>query len=318
MLHRLTTLFQSQVVIGLVFSDESIRLVVMKQKSSKLSLLHYHNMSLDHGLIEGGKITDLSACKLKLKEAVRSLKIRGKKVVFAVPDELVSLRVMTLPGQMTDGDIQNYLYIEVGHKVQVPFENPVFDFHVLNRDPVQTKVILIASDKDSVEIYRTLINDSGLKAISAEINAIGFTRYAQWMTKRKDPIHRMAIQLEKKSASIYIYDQGIPLFMRQIPLESGSDLDSTGEDLAIFNVATEIDRILNFYQFTIQEGAEHVSQIDVFGNHPNRKAYVDVLKSVIQIPVTNDKDQVDVEFLNSSLPSHYLIPLGLALKQVQL
>ncbi|WP_181742455.1 type IV pilus biogenesis protein PilM [Terrilactibacillus laevilacticus] len=317
MLHRLTTLFQSQVVIGLVFSDESIRLVVMKKKQTKLSLIHYHDISLEQGLIEGGKVIDLSACKSRLKEAVRSLKIRGKKVVFAVPDDLVSLRVMTLPGQMTDGDIQNYLFIEVGHKVQVPFENPVFNFHVLNRDVVQTKILLVASDKDSVEIYRNLINDSGLRAIVAEINAIGFTRYANFLNKMKDKTQRMAIQLDKNRASVYIYDQGIPLFMHQIPIEKEGDVDSTEEDLAIFNVATEIDRVLNFYQFTIQEGEQQVSQIDVFGNHPNRKAYVDVLKSVIQIPVTNYKDQVYVEFLDSNLPSYYLTSLGLALKQVQ-
>jgi Tfp pilus assembly protein, ATPase PilM len=176
LLNKELHLFQNHTSVGLTFSDYSVRMVRFKGNVEDLSRLQCWKERLQPGIVENGRIKDMQAFTDVLKTLVHTLKVRHKRTFFAIPDAQLVLRQFDLPGILSDSELQNYFFIEIGHKIQLPFEKAVFDFHVLDRSATGTHALLFAAPETTVRQYQKALSAAGLYPVSAEFSALGIDR----------------------------------------------------------------------------------------------------------------------------------------------
>lgn len=162
MFEKWLQLFQSHSSVGLTITDYSIRMVVFRGTTDDPSRLDYWEEWLQPGVVENGRVKNEQAFTDQLKDIVHALKAKGKRTYFAIPSSQLILRQLDFPGIKSDSELQNHFFIEIGNKIQLPFEQAVFDFHVISRAATGTKVLLIAAPEAVVLQYRKLQANAGL------------------------------------------------------------------------------------------------------------------------------------------------------------
>ncbi|MCO7175616.1 pilus assembly protein PilM [Sporolactobacillus kofuensis] len=306
-------LFQSHARVGLTISDYSIRMVLSHGTSNDAAHLDYWEEWLSPGIVENGRVKDEEAFTAHLKDMVHALKAKGKRTYFAIPDSQLILRQFDFPGIKSDPELQNYFFIEIGNKIQLPFEQAVFDFHVISRAATGTKVLLIAAPEAIVTQYRKLQGNAGLNPVNAEFSALGTERWVRQNYPQYSDKQRMYVQLEKEALYVSIFDQEIPMFVRQVSLK-GVDQEVAQEAFAL-NAATEIERMLNFYQYSVRKGTDEVTAIYLLGDTEQS----DQLKETLSAMVTQDVNTLyfDRERLqdSDSMSTAFIPVIGLALKE---
>lgn len=314
MLNKELHLFQSHTNVGLTFSDHSIRMVRFKGNADDLSHLQFWEEWLKPGIVENGRIKDEQTFSDVLKTMVHALKVRHRKTFFAIPDAQLVLRQFDLPGILSDPDLQNYFFIEIGNKIQLPFEDAVFDFHVLERSATGTKVLLFAAPETMVRKYRKILDAAGLNPVNAEFSALGIDRWVQHFISGKPEDHRMYAQLEKETLNVAVFHGDTPLFIRQISLKDVENMQT--EDSLLLNAATEVERMLNFYQYSLQKGSSQVSEVQLLGSSDTMNEFKTVLGEVVSVPVK--LIQIDRERVQcpDDLEASFIPAIGLAMKGV--
>ncbi len=296
---------------GLIFQDHVIRFAGLK--NHELKGMHYNEVALPPGVIKNGKIEDKEKCTKILKSALKKSKIRGSKIIFSVPDSSVILRILELPGSLSDNDLQVYFVTELEQKIQLPFEAAVFDFHTISRTAIMTKVVLFAAPEEVVKEYLEVMNQCGIKPKAADLSMLAVERFYHFLDLPADRTdHRMLIQLDESSMTISVFHDDIPLFMRSILLDPQEGEDQREE--VLLKASNEISRVLSFYEFTVQKGAGSVGRIYMVGDHPSMISYQDAIESTTRLPVTPLYKSLKREG-SEDIPPQYFTAIGLALKQ---
>lgn len=300
-------IFNTKRQVGIVFHDHAIRFAALNHKG--LQDCCFEEISLEEGLIEAGKIKQREKCIAVLKKTARKLKIIGGEVVFAVPDSSVILRSVDVPGNRNDDELRSYFVSELGSKIQLPFEAPVFDFYAIERTALITKVILFVAPEFLVKEYVSLLQDCGLKPAKADLSLFALERCFHSLDLPERESHRMYIQLDNTSMNVSVFSGEIPLFTRYIALQS-SDQSEEG----LYKASSEINRILNFYQFTVQKGGASVTSISLIGDHPFIETYHESIESVVGVALDPLYKQTLLNTEEQPVPAKYFTALGLALK----
>jgi type IV pilus assembly protein PilM len=87
--------------------------------------------------------------------------------------------------------------------------------------------------------------------------------------------------------------------------------------MQIEDIFNEVNKLVDFYRYTLTNEKQDVTKFLVIGDHPMLEAIIDEMKDRYDIPVeilTLDKDSNGKAVF---LPSNLFLPLGLALKEVQ-
>lgn len=279
-------------------------MVRFKGDVDDLSRLQYWKERLQPGIVANGRIKDEQAFIEVLKTMAHNLKVRHKRTFFAIPDSQLVLRQFDLPGILSDAELQNYFFIEIGHKIQLPFESAVFDFHVLDRSATGTHVLLFAAPETTVRHYQKTLRAAGLEPVSAEFSALGADRWVQHFSTEKPAEHRMYARLEKDVLNVAFFHNDTPLFIRQISLK---DPESTlPEHELLLHAAAETDRMINFYQYNLQSGSQSVAEIQLLGEAGSAGKFQKVLEQSQSVPVkligfdpeqTNCPEDLDPAFI---------------------
>lgn len=312
MLNKEIHLFQSPISVGLTFSDYAVRMVRFRGSVDDLSRLQCWKERLQPGIVASGRIKDEQAFTDVLKNMVHTLKVRHKRTFFAVPDSQLVLRQFDLPGILSDAELQNYFFIEIGHKIQLPFERAVFDFHVLDRSATGTQVLLFAAPESTVRRYQKVLRAAGLDPVSAEFNALGVDRWVQHFTSGKPAEDRMYAQLEKDVLNVAVFHWDTPLFIRQIVLKEHES--TLSEQELLLHAAIETDRMLNFYQYNLQKGSQAVTEIQLFGDTYAVKRFQAALKQSQSIPIKLIVIDPERTHCPEDLDPAFIPAIGMAMK----
>ncbi|WP_370645886.1 type IV pilus biogenesis protein PilM [Sporolactobacillus sp. STSJ-5] len=313
MFEKWLQIFQSHSSVGLTVTDYSIRMVVFHGSTDDPSRLDYWEEWLQPGVVENGRVKDEQAFTDQLKDIVHALKAKGKKTYFAIPSSQLILRQLDFPGIKSDSELQNYFFIEIGNKIQLPFEQAVFDFHVISRAATGTKVLLIAAPEAVVLQYRKLQSSAGLNPVNAEFSALGTDRWTQHYYPQIAEKQRMYVQLEKEALYVSIFQEDIPMFVRQVSLK-GPDIQST-DDTFFLNAATEIERMLNFYQYSVRKGEDEVAFIYLLGESERTDKLLSVLSGMVSQEVKSlhfDREKFNYP---ENIDAACIPAIGLAMKE---
>ena len=320
-------------IINLVINDHSIRFLELKQEDPPTPQ-RWLERFLPPGIIRDGKIVDIDSLSSILEECIDEWKIKRRSIRFIVPDPLVIIRKVTIPADVQEDEIKGYLYLELGSSIHLPFEEPVFDYYPLPDNDKTRDLLLFAAPEQNVMEYVNLLSRLKMNPVSADISPLSLYRLYHKLDRAGAEEVLFTVQFDLTSVNLCIFDETVPLVMRHfgLPFDIGQweiTRDSLGlmvgkyngepEDLVLQfeDIFKEINKLMDFYRYSNNAEKPDITKFLLNGDHPMLMAVYDEMKERYEIPVDLMTIDRETKSKHPSIPANLLLPLGLALKEVQ-
>lgn len=317
---------KSKRVANIVIEDYVIRMVENNGKDFA-SIKITAEKPLPTNTIQNGKIVDEMKFYEFMKELVQEWGIKNCHARFYVPHALIIMREIDIPENVNNNEIKQYITMEIGNTIHFPFKNPVFDLYEVPYDKDVNKVTVLAAPEEEIIKYSQIFDDVKLKPIAVDVQALGVYRYflQQQEQLQLDKVY-LILELNLTSSNISIFHQHKIEFLRYQPLnvsvndwqpneEQPIQWNFTGDETRLQGEMedhlNEIDRLLNFYRFSLHQGEKAVTDMIVLGDIPELTDIVARIKHRYDLPIT----MLTTEHVTNQQISIDFIPaLGLALK----
>ncbi|WP_088033220.1 type IV pilus biogenesis protein PilM [Evansella clarkii] len=319
--------------IAIQIKDHVIRYVATKQHS--LSHIHsYGEKYLPDGIIEKGKIINEASFNLILEELTDEWKLRNQRVMFFVPDASVFFRKISVPGGLPEEEIRGYLNFEIGSTIHLPFEEAYFDYYIIDseiesEENKARELLFFAAPETIVSTYAHKLEEFKMDPVAADISALSFYRLFNRTEEVSPDEHYLFIEWDLTSVNLSIFHEDKPVFMRHLPpgteeerweidLQENQPADRGTGDISVRDQLTEIERVYNFYKFTLNKGEQEVTKILLAGDHPRLKEIKSKLEEAFPARTTELVSSLSIlEDTNETLSYQYILPLSLCLKEVR-
>ncbi|SET72154.1 type IV pilus assembly protein PilM [Salinibacillus kushneri] len=310
--------------INIEIQDYVIRCAEVKKKQSFV-VTYCDEYYFPTGIVENGEIINQEAFVKTLKYCVRKWKMKRKNVRFIVPDSSVIIKTVQVPAAIEDEEITGHVYFELGHSIHLPFEDPVIDTVLLEKNESQKQVLLVASAATAVDSYHDYFKAEKATPIAADVSALCQYRLFHHYGITNDDDTFMLVQFNVKSVTVSIFEHHQPVFLQHIeihyqedtwkvvPLNQGGQLsreqfDEEKVKNALEEIYTELERILRFYQYSLNNGDKQINHLMLTGDHP---FLTDILEGV------QERLEVPAHLLSPrTIPAAKGVPLGYAFYNV--
>lgn len=288
---------------------------------------------LPEGLIEHGRIINEIEFYHFMKETVLEWGIKRRPVQFFAPDSLVIMRKEIVPTHVKDNEIKEYFNLEFGHSIYLPFENPAFDVYILPKNEAtseQREALLFAVPLEELKKYSEVFIDVGLKPNVCDIRSLAVYRYFYSIEQVRPAEVYLFFEFNLQSVAITIFSDHQPEFLRfqalEIQLKDWVGHQVSEQEISwkyvggesylngiIEDQMIELDRIMNFYRYSIHKGRKMVTHIVLYGDSPKLDQVYQTIKKHFQLPVTILNGYTSPEKM-TNIPRSFIPLLGLSLK----
>lgn len=326
--------FRKQDHISLQFKDHVIRCVITKD-SSATSLVDYYEKAIPEGIIEKGKIIDETNFSLILEECISSWKLKRKNIRFLVPDSSIFFRKLSLPNNLTKEEIRGHINFEIGTSIHLPFEDASFDFYVLDsgEESESIEILFFAVPEKLLNQYVQHLEEGNTKPDVADVAALSLYRfyYLDHLDQTAEDDHIMLVEWDMSSINVSVFHHHKPVFLRSIPHFLDMDnWDMIQEDALVTwkgihdekiagdlaDSFTEIERVIDFYKYTMFKGEKEVSKVFLTGDHPMLLKVKKMLGNSTGLEIEMKHSLGDFIEDQRNLTNKFLLPLSLCLKEV--
>lgn len=174
-------------VVGVDIGGSSIKVVQVRKEKERAILETYGEIALaPYANLNVGQAAKLSDDKVvtALKDVLREANIKARRASVAVPLKSSFLTVISIPE--VDGDLSEIIKMEARKYIPVPLGEVNLDWWVLPEKEQVTSagvkktrmihVLLAAIHKNTADSYKAIIQNSGLNAVSYEIESFSMVR----------------------------------------------------------------------------------------------------------------------------------------------
>lgn len=321
---------KSKKFANIVIDDYAIR-VVESHGPQLTNVKQLKERPIPSGLIEQGKIVDEIQFYNFMKQLVREWKLKHLNVRFYAPESLVIMRHVEYPADLNDNEIIDHFTFEIGQSIHLPFENPVFDVYPLPNTAQpngKNRATLFTAPKEEINKYTHLFSDVSLDPKVVDVRPLGIYRYFHHLdTSRPGEVY-LFFELSMLTLNISIFTDNRMEFTRFQQLELDPDHLSysfKNENIFTWNYSgdesflnrilddhiSELDRIMDFYRYSLYKGEKYITQIIVTGDHPLVEDVKQKIEHQYEVPVTLLKAYLSRE---KEVDMRFVPALGLVLK----
>jgi type IV pilus assembly protein PilM len=168
---------KKQAMLGLDISSTAVKLLELSKTASRSTPFRVHAYAVEplkaNSVVEKN-IADVEAVGEAIKNVVRRSGSKAKLVAVAVSGSAVITKIITLPGNLSEREIENQIQVEADQYIPYPLEEVNIDFEVLGpslKTPDMVEVLLAASRKENVENRVAALELAGLKAAVVDVEA---------------------------------------------------------------------------------------------------------------------------------------------------
>ncbi|WP_106496919.1 type IV pilus biogenesis protein PilM [Lentibacillus sp. Marseille-P4043] len=291
--------------VNMVITNHSLRYTFHKNASSS-GLVTYGEVELPNGTIKDGTIANKSAFLEAVNLLVHQQKWKRKKLYFSLPDDTVVVRKLQIPAALSKEEAMGYVNTQIGNSLYLPFANPALAIEFLDNDRENREILLFAYPKEKITAFVAIFEEVGLKPVVADLTSLAVYRY-YYLHQPDEKEHILLIHWDRDALVLTVFQQHKAIFTRHMKIEM---VETPSEDKAMDTIneyITEINRIIDFYQYSITKGEERINKLLLSGDFPFLSAVQTALMNTVTIPIHY--------FQNEELPKKYIDVLGLALKQ---
>ena len=166
---------QSAPLLGIDISSSSVKLVELgHDKSGGLVLERCAIELLERGWITDGNIEKFDEVAEALRRLVKKSGTRTKNVALALPPSAVITKKITLPGGMTEQELEVQVESEANQYIPFSLDEVSLDFCVIGPSknaPGDVDVLIAASRREKVQDRQGLAEAAGLKPVVVDIES---------------------------------------------------------------------------------------------------------------------------------------------------
>lgn len=292
--------------VNVVITNRVLRYSYHKSASIK-SLVEHGEVELPKGTIKDGAIASKPALKKIVNRLVKKHKWKRKKLYFCVIDDTVVIRQLQIPATLTIEEAIGYVKTQIGNSLYLPFANPAIAIEFFEIDGDNRNIHLYAYPKEKTAAFEEIFDEAGLKPIVADLTSLSVYRY-YFLTKQDEKDHVLLIHWNQDALVLTAFQQHKAIFTRYMKIDH--DQHELSEEFAmqvINDYTIEINRIIDFYQYSITKGEARIDQLLLSGDFPFLSTVKTRLSEAVTIPIHS--------FRSEELAVKYIDVLGLALKQ---
>jgi len=313
--------------VALELNEYVIRAIVMNNQDVHQAVVYEQPLSA--GIIEGDSIRDEMALFDEFKNLVDTWGIKRHDVRFFVPDSSVMMKTFEHPADVAGNKLKAYVEMELGQTIHLPFTNPLID--VYDAKPNDGEATLFAAPSEEVNKIAGLLDDVSLTPAIADVRALSTIRLLEKMDLFTPQKSYLITDWSITGLSISIYTPGKLEFLRYQAIETSIKswesrvvdehevsftYDGEIEEyrMLLIDQIAEIDRILNFYRFSLYKGEKAVDEIIILGDSPEVDYIVNEMRSNYDTPI----QFIDDNKIQSAYPNFkakYIPLIGLVLKE---
>ncbi|TSI10128.1 type IV pilus biogenesis protein PilM [Lysinibacillus sp. BW-2-10] len=314
--------------LSIELRDYVIRALVMKGPGLEQSQLF--EIPLEHGAIVESTIENEMVLFEIFKKYTSKWGGKKQNVRLFVPDTSVLLKSFDHPEDVEPDKLLEYVQMELGESIRVPFEDPLVD--VYDHTPGDGQAILFAAPSDEISKLTSIFLDIKMEPEVADIRSLCNLRILDKMGLIDGEKTYLVSDWSINELSICIYSLGQVEFLRfQLietemlkwvsTVESEADVrfefqgDPQSYLMQVMDLVLELDRMMNFFRFSLHKGEKGVDEIIVMGDNPFIEQITETLNNNLNIPSTLINDEVISKHFPNFKAKHTAL-LGLALKEV--
>lgn len=319
-------LFTKKKILSVELNDYVIR--VLSSNGQSLEQAKVYEYPLEEGVVEEGIIQDEMRFFEILKDQVVEWGGKHQHVRFFVPDSSVMMKSFVVPAEIETSKLKAYVEMEIGRSIHLPFSNPLVD--VVDYDSKDEEATLFAAPSEEVNKIIGLFEDAKLDPQVADIRALCNERFLHKCNALKEEKTYLIADWSIDALSICILSNGQVEFLRYQSIDinfqnwdnkltnEGVEFFYTGEmeeySSNLIDQIVEIERMINFFRFSMHKGDKLIDEIIVMGDNPLLNEITSQLRENFQIPVVI----IDDAFVQKNFPAYkakHVRLLGLALKE---
>ena len=161
-------------LLGLDISSAAVKLLEIGKSGDRYRVEAYAVEPLPPNSVVEKAITDEAAVGEAIRRAVSRSGTRLKHAAVAVAGSAVITKVIPMPADLPDEDMESQLQLEADQYIPYPLEEVNLDFQVMGRsetDPTKVDVLLAASRSENVDVRVAAAELGGLTVKIVDVEA---------------------------------------------------------------------------------------------------------------------------------------------------
>ncbi|GAB3748727.1 pilus assembly protein PilM [Lysobacter olei] len=164
-------------LVGVDISSTAVKLLQLSRSGNRYRVEHYAVEPLPPNAVVEKNIVEVEAVGDAIKRAVARSGTRAKFAAAAVAGSSVITKIIPMPADLDEDDLESQVELEAVNYVPYPIEEVNLDFEVLGpmpNNPESVQVLLAASRAENVEVRSSALELGGLtpKVMDVEAFAI--------------------------------------------------------------------------------------------------------------------------------------------------
>jgi type IV pilus assembly protein PilM len=165
---------KSKPVLGIDITATAIKLLELSKSGGKYRIESYSVEPLPANSVVEKNIADADAVGEAIGKAVKKSGTRLKEGAAAVAGSAVITKVITMPADISDDDMESQIQLEADQYIPFPLEEVNMDFEIMGPtegSEGQVNVLLAASRSENVDLRIAALEVGGLEAKVVDVEA---------------------------------------------------------------------------------------------------------------------------------------------------
>lgn len=161
-------------VLSIDISTAAVKLLELSKTGTRFRVESYAVAPLPQDAIVDKNIANVNVIAETIKVALKRSGTKLKRVTVAVSGSAVMTKIITMPGSLTDDEMEEQIMIEADQYVPYSLDEVNFDFEVQRvneNNSEMVDVLLVASRKENVDDRVEALSKAGLKANIVDVEA---------------------------------------------------------------------------------------------------------------------------------------------------
>jgi type IV pilus assembly protein PilM len=305
--------------IALDLGSSYVKVLEISQSRNKLVASAFGIQKLPPEAIVDGALMNSNVIVETIRELLNQHKIKTKDVVTSVSGHSVIIKKITLPS-MTREELSESIQWEAEQYIPFNIEDVNIDAQILSQardESGQMEVLLVAAKKEMINDYTAIISEAGLSPVVIDVDAFAVQNMFELNYDVKTGETVVLVNIGASIININVLKNGTTAFTRDISLggnqfteeiqkhlnvsyeeaealkvggeimgDSQSVVPQEVENIIVAvseNVATEIQRSLDFYSATSTE--DHIARLYLSGGSAKVPGLTRMIEQRTGIPV---------------------------------
>jgi type IV pilus assembly protein PilM len=160
--------------LGIDISSAAIRVIELARLSDGWRVEHYAEHELPRAVMREGSIVQVDQITQALSDVIQKSGSRLKEAAMALPPGLVIRKMLTLPDDLSEDEIELQVESEAAQNLPFPLNELNIDFGVVGPsagNPGNADVILVATRKETIAERLEIAQAVGIRTVVIDIES---------------------------------------------------------------------------------------------------------------------------------------------------